>query len=166
MGSIAVVQGQGLNTNVNTRAKFKSLFIYNFTKYTEWPDSYKQGDFIIGVVNDDDLATNLEEFARTKKVNSQTVVVKRFTSPAEVNKVHVLYVTGNSAGAIEPYVNKTNQTSTLVVTEGPGLADRLSAINFVVVGSALKFELNKRTFQNQGLVVSKSLENLATKVIN
>ena len=28
--------------------KFKALFMYNFTKYVEWPTSLKSGNFVFG----------------------------------------------------------------------------------------------------------------------
>ena len=31
-------------------AKIKAIYIYNFTKYIEWPDSYKEGSFVIGFI--------------------------------------------------------------------------------------------------------------------
>lgn len=154
-----------MNT-MNTRAKFKSLFIYNFTKYTEWPEAYKQGDFIIGVVNDNDLAEQLELAAKTKKINSQNVVIKRISSVAELSKCHVLYISGTSAAEVDPYIKKAKDYSCLIITEGKGLVESLSAINFVVVGSQLNFEMNKSLFDNKQLIVSNSLEKLATKVIN
>jgi len=150
---------------MNTRAKFKSMYILNFTKYTEWPASYKQGDFVIGVVDDNDLAGHLEKIAQTKKVNSQNVVVKKFSSPAEVTKCHLLYING-TASQVEPYVNKAKQYNTLIVTEGQGMIDRLAAINFIVVGTAIKYEMNKALFKEQDLTLSNTLENLAAKVIN
>ena len=157
--------GQAMST-VNTRAKFKSLFIYQFTKYTEWPEDYKQGDFVIGVVNDNDLAEILSSASKAKKINSQNVIVKRISSTAEISKCHVLYVGGTSPSEVEPFINRAKQYNCLVITEGNGMVDRLSAINFVVVGNALKFEMNKQLFRDRGLTVSNSLENLATKVIN
>lgn len=166
LGIALFADAQTMNTNVNTRAKFKSLFMYNFAKSIEWPEAYKQGDFIIGVVNDDQLAKELEVAAQTKKINSQTVVVKRLKSTAEVSKCHVLYIAGNTAGEVEPYVTKAKQYSCLIVTEGPGMIDRLSAINFIVVGNQIKFEMNRKLFRDQDLVVSNSLENLASRVIN
>ena len=30
---------------VDTNAKIKAVFIYNFTKYIEWPQEYKTGEF-------------------------------------------------------------------------------------------------------------------------
>ncbi|MEX2596229.1 MAG: YfiR family protein [Salibacteraceae bacterium] len=152
-------------SQVNTRAKMKSMFIYNFTKYTEWPESYKQGEFVIGIVGDDALASELENIAKTKKINSQSLIVKKFNSSSEVTKCHVLYVSGK-APQIEPYSKKAKNYSCLVVTEASGAIDNLAAINFIVVGAQLKYEMNKALFKNQGLVVSKSLENLAAKVIN
>ena len=155
-----------MNT-MNTRAKFKSVYILNFSKYTQWPDDYKQGDFVIGVVNDDDVAKNLEAAAKTKKVNSQNVVVKRFNSPEEVTKCHLIYIDGKSAGEVEPYASKAKEYKCLVVTEGAGLINGIAAINFIsAAGAGLKYEMNRALFKSQDLVVSNSLENLATKVIN
>lgn len=155
-----------MNTSVNTRAKFKSLFIYKFAQSIEWPEDYKKGNFIIAVVNDDDLAKNLEMAARTKSINSQPVVVKRYSSVSEVEKCHVMYISGKTAGDVEPYSKKAQGYSCLIITEGPGMIDRLAAINFIVSGNLIKYEMNRRLFKDQSLVVSNSLENLATRVVN
>jgi len=141
------------------------MYMLNFPKYTEWPASYKQGEFVIGIVGDDDLAKNLETAAKTKKINSQTLVVKRFSDPSQVSKCHMLYVEG-SANDVAPYASKINSFNCLLVTEGAGLAENVSAINFVVVGAAMKFEMNKKQFDKKDLTVASSLEKLATKVIN
>ena len=157
---------QATMNTMNTRAKFKSLFIYNFTKLTEWPESYKQGDFIIGVVNDVDLADQLELAAKTKKINSQNVVIKKINSTADVSKCHVLYVSGSTAGEVDPFIKKAKDFNFLIITEGKGLVENTSAINFVIVGSAIQFEMNKSLFESKQLIVGNSLEKLATKVIN
>ena len=107
----------------------------------------------------------METIAKTKKVNSQNIVVKRFSSPSQVTKCHLLYVNG-SAAEVEPYVKKAKEYNCLVVTEGKGMIDRLSAINFIVVGTAIKYEMNRALFKEQDLIVSNTLENLAAKVIN
>ncbi|MDP4663377.1 MAG: YfiR family protein [Salibacteraceae bacterium] len=164
--SVSMSFSQATMNTMNTRAKFKSLFIYNFTKLTEWPESYKQGDFIIGVVNDVDLAEQLELAAKTKKINSQNVVIKKINSTADVSKCHVLYVSGSTAGEVDPFIKKAKDFNCLIITEGKGLAENTSAINFVIVGSAIQFEMNKSLFESKQLIVGNSLEKLATKVIN
>lgn len=165
-GFALVAEAQTMNSSVNPRAKMKSLFIYKFAQAIEWPDAYKQGDFIIGVVNDDDLAKNLEIAALTKSLNSQSVVVKRFQNASEVSKCHVMYISGSTAAEIEPYSTKAKQYSCLIITEASGIIDRYSAINFIVAGSMIKFEMNRKLFRDQSLVVSNSLESLAARVVN
>lgn len=154
-----------MNTSVNTRAKMKGIFMLKFAQSTEWPAEYKQGEFVIAVINDDDLAKTLEMTTKTKGVNSQPVKVKRYTSSAEVEKCHVMYIGGKSAGEIEPFAKKANNYNTLIITETPGVIDRTSCINFVVSGSLIKYEMNTKLMKDQGLVVSNSLEKLAFKVI-
>jgi len=167
LGLTWVSYGQTSMNTMNTRAKFKSMYIVNFTKYTEWPESYKQGDFVFGVVGNEDLAAFLEQAAKTKKVNSQNIVVKKFSSPDQVTKCHLIYIEGKSAGQVEPYAQKAKQYNCLVVTEGEGLINGIAAINFVSsAGAQLKYEMNNALIQSQDLVVSKTLETLATRVIN
>lgn len=165
MAFATAASAQTMST-VNPRAKMKSLFIFQFTKYTEWPDDYKQGDFIIGVVGNEDLADVLEKQAASKKINSQNVVVKRFNSTADISKCHVLYIAGESSAKVKPYVDVAKKYNCLIITEGDGLINTMSAINFVVVGNAINFEMNKQLFRDRGLVVSNSLEPLAKKVLN
>lgn len=165
-GFTLIADAQSMNTAVNTRAKFKSLFIYKFAQSIEWPAAYKQGDFVIGIVGDEPLAKNLEMAAKTKSINSQKVIVKRFSNVSEVTKCHAIYISGKTAGEVEPYVQKAKEYSCLIITEAPGMLDRLAAINFIVVGNQIRYEMNRKLFRDQSLVVSNSLENLASRVIN
>ena len=161
-----MAEAQTMNSSVNPRAKMKSLFIYKFAQAIEWPEAYKQGDFIIAVVNDDDLAKNLEIAAQTKSLNSQPVVVKRYNSAADVGKCHVMYISGSSASEVVPYSTKAKQYNCLIITEAPCMIDRYSAINWIAVGGMIKFEKYRKLFRDQDLIVSNSLEKLAASVVN
>lgn len=166
IGFAMATNAQTMNTAVNTRAKMKSLFIYKFAQSTEYPEAYKKGDFIIAVVNDDDLANSLRDAAKAKSINSQKVVVKTYTSAADIERCHVLYIGGKTAGEVEPFSKKARSYNAVIITEAPGMIDRLAAINFVVAGSLIKFEMNNKIFKEQGLVISNTLEKMATKVVN
>ena len=43
--------------------KLKSVFIYNFAKSTNWPASYKTGDFVIGVLGKTNVSAELKKIA-------------------------------------------------------------------------------------------------------
>lgn len=148
--------------------KMKSVFIYNFTKYIEWPASYRSGNFVIGVLGKTRVTAYLKQMAKTKRAGNQRIVVKEFSSTDAITRSHIIYIPAKESNKLGAVNAKTNQYSTLVVTEMPGLITKGSTINFQVIaqGSSNKlgFELNNNHARQRKLTVSKSLERLAIKV--
>ena len=136
----------------------------NFTKLVEWPQSYRQGNFVVGVVGDSPLYTELSKMAKTKKVANQTLEIKKFGATNDIGKCHILYVSKNKSEDISSVVKKVKSNSTLIVTEKQGLVDRGAGINFIVKNNRQKFELNKKNVEKYKLKVSSNLEALAFTV--
>ena len=147
-------------------AKIKVMFLYNFTKYIEWPQDYKQGDFVIGILggSTENITKELEKLASTKKAGVQNIVIKNFSSVADIDRCHVLFIPEGKSGQLDEAMAKCKKTSTLIVTEKDGLAKRGSAINFVVKDNKQNFELNKGNIERNNLNVSSSLLSLAIQV--
>lgn len=148
----------------DTNAKFKSSYIINFTKYIEWPGSYKDGTFVIGVIGNTPLLEELNKMATTKKVGLQNIEVKKFSAPSALTKCHVLYVASDMSGAMKDILGKIKGNSTLIVGEKSGMAKQGAAINFVVQDNKLKFELNKSNAEKYNLAVGSSLLPMAILV--
>lgn len=149
---------------IDTNAKIKAVFIYNFTKYIEWPAPYKEGEFTIGVVGETSLYSELIKMTETKKVANQTLEVKKFGSLADVSKCHILYVCKDKSSQLTEILKKIKNNSTLIVTEETGLADKGAGINFIIKENRQKFELNKGNVEKYKLKVSSNLEALAFTV--
>ena len=153
-----------MNGNIDTNAKIKAVFIYNFTKYIEWPQAYKEGEFTIGIIGETPLYSELIKMTETKKVANQTLEVKKFTSPNDVTKCHILYVSRDKSQSLNDVIKKVKNNSTLLVTEENGLVDKGSGINFIIKDNRQKFELNKSNVEKYKLKVSSNLEALAFTV--
>ena len=150
--------------SIDTNAKIKAVFIYNFTKYIEWPKTYKEGEFTIGIIGESPLYSELTKMTQTKKVANQSLQVKKFSSADEVSKCHILYLSKNKSGEISSLLKSLKNNSTLIVTEQAGLVDKGAGINFIIKDNRQKFELNKRNVEKYKLKVSSSLEALAFTV--
>jgi hypothetical protein len=148
----------------DTNAKIKAVFLYNFTKYIEWPKSYKDGNFIIGVLGNSPIYPELNSMASSKTVGSQKMEIKMFTSVGNISKCHMLYVPGNSVSGINDVLPKLKGNSTLLITEKPGLVKQGAAINFVVMDNKQKFELSKSNAEKYDLIVGANLLALAIVV--
>jgi hypothetical protein len=152
-------------TNVQAQKyKYYQMFIYNFTKYIQWPSSAIQNDFVIGVIGKHEIVSELEGMAATKKMNGKSMKVQVFDDVEQIGKCHILFIPDGKSKHLEDILAKTSNQNTLIITERNGLAKEGSAINFVVVNGKLKFELNRAATDKANLKVSGDLAKLAILV--
>ena len=135
-----------------------------FPKYVEWPANKKSGDFVIGIIGDDKLATALTTAMAAKTVGSQPIKVKQLGSANDIDGCHMIYLSNAKSGEINTCVSKGKKNSTLILTDKEGLISK-SQINFVFVDSRLKYELNVKNLTNFGLKFNDNLKTVAAKVI-
>ncbi|MBL4652036.1 MAG: YfiR family protein [Flavobacteriales bacterium] len=150
--------------NFDTNAKMKAVFVYNFTRYIEWPDEYKQGNFIIGLLGETSITDELNKVAATKKAVNQTIEIKKFSSLSDVSECHILYVSSKNSGDLASALQKTKGRSTLVITEQEGLAAKGAGISFKIVANRQKFEINKGSIEKRKMTVGSALLSLAIVV--
>ena len=144
-------------------AKAQAMFIYNFSRLIEWPASYKTGSFVIGILGTGDILSEVESYTAGKRVGSQQIVVKQYRDPAAVDKCHILFVTFSKTKVLGEMVNLLRNKSTLIITEKSGAVDAGSAINFVLVGDKLKFEISQGNATRYGIKYSSKLTEMAFK---
>ena len=143
---------------------FKALFMYNFTKDIDWPDSYKQGDFVIGVLGNSEIIAELNKIAQKKKVGGQQIKVKKFTAVNDIEKCNILYLPENKSSQLSAALEKLTDKPTLIITDKPGLAQEGAGINYVTVDGGQKFEINRNNIQARGLKINSFLLSLGIVV--
>lgn len=141
--------------------KMHSVFIYSFTRYVQWPDTYNQGDFEILVLGDSPIFEELKAMAQAKKVGDRVIKVTKIKAASEIRKCNMLFLPAAKSAAISEVMEKINTQSILVVSEEAGLGIKGSDINFIVKDGKLAFELNQASLNKQGLKVSNELTRLA-----
>lgn len=152
-------------SNYDTNSKIKAVFLYNFTRYFEWSDKKKVGDFVIYVVGkNDNLITELKTLASKKKVGNQDIEVKNsFVFDASI-PAQIIYLLPDVSKSIGDVTSKSKSKSTLVVAESPNACKTGSSINFVIVENKLKFEYNKTNAVKAGLKTNDDFKALAINV--
>lgn len=138
-----------------------SMMVFNFTKYVQWPDHTASGEFIIGVVGNENMYKTLSDWYGGKPRGSKTYVIKKFNSAAEVTNCHVVYIDRSKSNEFDAINAKVQGKGTLIVTDKSGLGEKGSAINFKTVDNKLKFELNQKVVESANLKVSGSLTSMA-----
>jgi len=141
--------------------KFHSVFIYNFTKYIQWPSSYQNGNFVIAVLGKSEVTDNLIKMSAVKTVGTQKIEVKEINDNSLASKCHILFIPNNKSNTIDEVLAAFSSKPTLIITEKVGLAKKGSGINFVLQGGKWRFELNKTALETSNLKVSGELSKLA-----
>ena len=138
-----------------------SMMVYNFTKYVQWPDHAGTGEFVIGVVGNQEIFNTLNGWYAGKKRGSMVYVIRQFNSAADITDCHVLYIDKSKSNEFELANDKVKGKGTLIITDKSGLGEKGSAINFKMVDNKLKFELNQKAIEASNLKVSGALSSMA-----
>ncbi len=155
-----IVPDQGEEAN----AKIKAIYIYNFTKYIEWPQDYKQGNFIVGVLGNNTLLINeLNKMATTKTVGVQKFEIKNISSASEAIDCHIVYIESDNSAQLPDVLGKVKNKSALIVTDKSGLVAKGAAISFVIIDNKQKIELNKGNIEKYKLKVADQLVSMAVQ---
>lgn len=138
-----------------------SMMMFNFTRYVQWPDNNQPGEFVIGVIGNNEIIATLNSWYSGKSRGAKTYVIKKFSSAADLTDCQVLFIDRSKSGEFEAVNTKLKGKSTLIITDKSGLGEKGSAINFKTVDNKLKFELNQKAIEASNLKVSGSLTSLA-----
>ncbi len=138
-------------------------FLYHFTKYVEWPEDRRAGNFVVGITGNDELYNTMTRMAQVKKIKGQTMVVLRVKNTDDPSNCHILFVGKSKNAALPGFVLKIGNKSVLVITERTGSIRQGSDINFVINNNNLNFELNSTGASGKRMAVSSELRNLALR---
>ena len=137
-----------------------AAMVYNFIKYVQWPED-AGGEFVVGVIGDDNVFNTLKQWYDGKPKGNKKYVIKKLASAAESGDCQVVYVGKSKSKEFENIKTSTTGKSILTVTDGNGLGQKGSCINFKVIDGKLKFELNQGVVTGSNLKVSSQLSSMA-----
>jgi YfiR/HmsC-like len=147
--------------------QLKAAFVYNFTKFIEWPPQSFAGAnaaIVIGVLGDSSMAAVLTDVVRDRKVNGRPVVVRTIQSADDAASAHVLFVSATEISRWSQMQMAVETRPVVTVGESPSFARSGGTINFVVQDDKLRFEINMTAAERSGVKISAQLQKLAAAV--
>lgn len=146
--------------------KYIGLFVYNFTKYFDWPESMKSNDFVIEVLGHKSVYDELVRITANKKIGQQKIVVKNPATPEAVGKAHMIFIGHWQSRYLPSILDAVGSRPSLIVTEMEGMLEQGSAVNFVIRDGTIKFELKISNISKQNIKTDPRIRELAYKVID
>lgn len=150
-----------------SETQIKAAFIYNFTKFVEWPsDAFpsKGNPITIGILGETPLAAELVVIVEGRKVNGRSIVVTAVRTPDDVASLQMLFVSAAEDASLGAFAPAIVDGALLTVGESPAFAAANGAIVFVRQNGKLRFEINMTAAEHARLKVSGELQKLAAAV--
>ena len=158
----AQLSGENLEQNI------KSAYIFKFGNYVTWPEktfAEPSSPIIIGIVEDETIAAELEKIAADRKTGGRPVVIKRLFPQVFPSEVHILYVSNTAKNYLALYQNSLNHPSTLYITNTEEGFTLGSIINFVRDDDRIRFDVSLIAAENHKIKLDGSLLTVARHVI-
>ena len=144
----------------------KAAFLYQFTKFVEWPDDNGTGkELIIGVMADDEVLKAIK-LLDGKESQKRQIRIKKISKFPDGGRLNVLFVQGCCANDIDNVVETAIKAHILTVCDQRDGIDKGFIISLFNEGSRLRFNINLKVAQKSSIRLSSRLLRLAKKVIN
>jgi hypothetical protein len=152
---------------VSKEYQIKAAFLFNFTKFVEWPPGHfvvPNRPIAIGILGENPFGENLERIVRNRKVNGRTIVVKAVATPAEAADVDVLFAPAGEEPRLKAMVATLEENGVLTVGETSNFAALGGIIDFTLEGDRVRFSINLKSAERARLKLSAQLLKLAAIV--
>lgn len=141
----------------------KALFLYNFIKFTEWPQLGSR-EVVLCLAGPDPFGEALDAIdGRT--AHGSRVRVRRDVKIEEAKECHLLFVNEPDRPRLLRIFRQLEGTSVLTVGETEGFAGSGGMIELQIEDNRVQFEVNIKTVQRGHIKISAQLLKLARKVL-
>lgn len=151
-----------LRAQSQSEFRIKAAYVFNLTKYVEWPAASSQ--VVICVVGEGPMVKALGELAG-KISDTRQIVVLLAASDADFKRCDLAYITNASPKKIESALQKFSGRSVLTVGEVSSFTRVDGMMALLTVGEHIEIEVNLQACQRANLKVSSKLLSLA-KIVN
>jgi hypothetical protein len=148
-----------------TEASVKAAFLYKFAAYVEWPARAAPADspFVIGVTDDNAVASELEKIVPGRAIAGHPIVVRRVRRGEAPGELQAFFAGGDDPDRAA--IRSAQKQGALVVTECRDWLGAGSAINFVVAADHVGFEISLEGADRSGLRISSRMLAVARRVV-
>ncbi len=137
----------------------KAAFIYNFAKFTNWPDS-TAGEMTLCVFGNETMGNALASW-QEKEIHNHQVRILQVDSPATAKACQILFIAGDDIGGAVQVLKGTAGAPLLTIGEAEGFAESGGMIGLIEREHHMVFEINISALNAARLKVSSQLLQLA-----
>ncbi|MCA1584578.1 MAG: YfiR family protein [Acidobacteria bacterium] len=149
-----------------TEVALKAAFIYNFAKFTEWPQEVlpSAASLTACVIGDAAVGDALQRAIKGRMVAGHGMSVSRVTADGSLQSCHLLYLSGLPATQAAQIATGLRGSSVLTISDIDEFARLGGIAEFFVENGKMRFSINLESAKRSRLQLSSKLLALAALV--
>lgn len=146
---------------------FKAALIYNFAKFTTWPDgaTKQPASLNLCTIGNSQLIDDLKKL-HGKNVKGRKVSIASVSRHDSFERCHILYIADNQKRYYKKIIKKLNGKPVLTVSSIKNFANKKGIIQFYRDKGRTRLIINLDAARNAGLEISSRLLILAKVIEN
>lgn len=152
-------------TSTDDANKIKAIFLFNFTRFIEWPESSfysPESPFVISVLGGTKEMNNyIEESITGEIVGTHSIIVQHEDNERGPFNCHLLYICTTNYSQIKTALSSLENHNMLTVGESPDFIKLGGIIRFYTQDNKLRLQINTVAAKSAKLNISAKLLNVA-----
>ena len=144
----------------------KATFLFNFTKFVEWPSPPAAEPFRLCVVAEPAFGASVDRIVAGEAAQGRPIVRVTPATPDAARNCEMLFIGRNEADRVDRWIAAVRSMPVLVVGESRGFCEHGGHINFVVEDNHVRFDVNRDAASRAGLTISSKLLRIARQVLS
>jgi hypothetical protein len=147
----------------STEAAVKAAFLYNFTKFVEWPEAafaQPSAPFVVCAFAGAAFRRELEAILQNEQVGARQIAI----APASLDDprgCHMAYFAEGDAGRQGRMLDQVKRLPVLTVGEGRRFLEQGGQLAFFLEHDRVRFAISRRAAEAAGLTISSRLLRVA-----
>jgi hypothetical protein len=140
--------------------RLKAVFLFNFSKFVEWPPSAfaaSDAPFVIGVFGRDPFGSDLDDVVRGETVNGRRLQIQRVQTVQDAAACQILFIPESERANLDEILAALSRSNTLTVSDLDGAARNGAMIRLVTDHDKIRLRINVESARAAGLTISSKL---------
>jgi hypothetical protein len=143
----------------------KAAFLYNFTKFVDWPESaFPERRFNLCILGDDPFGSVLDQIVANDAVEGKPIAVQRGTRLADLQGCHIVFFGRLERERRREALATLSGAAVLTVGDADGFLAEGGMVNFFLEANKVRFEVNRAAVDKSPLKMSSKLLRVARVV--
>ncbi len=142
----------------------KSVFLYNFCRFIEWPNSAfssSSDPLVIGVFGQDPFGPLLDEAVEGETYHGRPIRIEHYRSPREIKRCQILFVSNSEINRMGEILSVVADKSIVTVGETDTFLDKGGMIALTSERNRVHLRINPGMLRGANITVSSKLLRIA-----